>query len=137
MLMKKAFASIVTASMVALLVLVARAQAGPLGEWHGDFHNVPAASCNPHCQILGGGIPQGEDYDFTDAFPGDTLLNADEKHIACSDVGNSNGCVFTQPLCSISVDNTKHTVYTHCRSHSGAIKVQPVVSIYQMQSASH
>jgi hypothetical protein len=106
--------------------------AGPLGEWRGDFHDVAQARCHPNCKILGGGDAEGDDFDFTDSFPDNVLLDATKAHVDCSNVGGGNGCVFASNI-SVGVDNVSHKVYTHFRSRSTATKVRPVVDILQIK----
>ena len=126
-----------TTALILVLGLTSHARAqSPYGDWHGDWHDVPVASCNPHCGTLGGGDPQGDDQDFTDTFPANVVLNgsAGKGRIECSNTPGSNGCVFETNQ-SVEVDNVAHKVYTHIRSRSTAVKVRPVVEIYQMNPA--
>lgn len=126
-----------TAALALVLGLTHHAQAqSPFGDFHGDWHDVAVASCNPHCGTLGGNDPQGDDHDFTDTFPDNVVLNGapGKGRVECSNTPGSNGCVFETNQ-SVEVDNAAHKVYTHIRSRSTAVRVRPVVEIYQMNSA--
>jgi hypothetical protein len=101
------------------LSYASRAQNPPsLGDWHGDFHDVGQARCHPHCGFRGGGDPEGDDYDFTDSFPNNVLLNNNGGRVECSKVGTDNGCVFLTNQ-SVSVDNVRHQVYTSGAAERG------------------
>ena len=121
------------APLLLMLGVSPNAQAQQLGDWHGDWHDVPQATCAP-CKILGGGDAQGDDYDFTDPIPPNVVLNgsAGKGRVECSNGPGGNGCVFMTNQ-SVEVDNVRHTVFTHVRSRSTPTKVRAVVEVLQIK----
>jgi hypothetical protein len=116
--------SFVAVSAVALLVASAASSqptvtSGQLGSWHGPWHDVPAASCHPHCDPN-----SGDDHDYEDDVPSNVLVDATKPTVECS---GHNGCVFDPT--SASVDNANHKVYIKIRSRSEPVRVRAVVPI--------
>jgi hypothetical protein len=103
---------------------------GQLGDFHGPWHDVPVASCQPHCKILGGGVLEGEDYNFEDDIPNGVMLDAspNKGHTECS---GRNGCVFDPT--NVSVDNVNRKIYTHVRSHSEAVRIRAIVPVLSIK----
>ncbi len=105
------------------------------GSWVGPEHSFPAASCHPHCKILGSGKAEGEDYTFDDDFPANVVLDASKATVDCIDTTSVNSCAFDGPLAHILVDNVSHKVHIKVTSHSGPASVRATVPILSIAEA--
>lgn len=121
------FSRIAVSAGFAFTLSPAFAECGQLGEWNGALHDVPTASCHPHCEGS-----NGDSYDFTDTFPQNAILDAQQSRVICSGHTGDDGCSFLQGIV-VSVDNLSHAVYTHVKSRSVAVQVKPLVCILEIK----